>query len=154
MLIDFIIVCSYLNPKEVSMESIKVDSTLSDESISRPSFNKMNQKEGFKVLRNLVIDNSDSPKKPIDVRPWVIDGLTFPKDTEFRGKYKGYFYYGKVSGGALMINGRNFFSPSAAAMAITRSSIDGWLFWDCKTPEAVSWIDIHTLKQMKNNEKP
>jgi hypothetical protein len=53
-----------------------------------------------------------------------------------------------------MINGRKFFSPSAAAMAITRSSIDGWLFWDCKTPEAVSWIDIHTLKQMKNNEKP
>jgi hypothetical protein len=136
------------------MESIRSNSTLPDESISRPSFNKMNQKEGFNVLRNLVIDNSDSPKKPMDGRPWVIDGLAFPKGTEFRGKYKGYFYYGEVSGGALMINGRKFFSPSAAAMAITRSSIDGWLFWDCKAPEAASWIDIHTLKQIKNNKKP
>lgn len=114
----------------------------------------MNQKEGFKVLKNLVADNSDSQKKPIDGRPWVIDGLAFPKGTEFRGKYKEYFYYGKVSGGGLMVNGRKFFSPCAAAMAITRSSIDSWLFWDCKAPEAASWINIHTLKQMKNNEKP
>ena len=91
----------------------------------------------------------DSPKNPIDGLPWIIDGLAFPKGTEFRGKYKGYFYYGKVSGGALMMNGREFFSPCAAAMAITRSSVDGWLFWDCKTPEASSWINIHTLKQMK-----
>jgi hypothetical protein len=136
------------------MESVKSNSTLPDESVSRPSFNKMNQKEKFKVLKNRVIDNPDSPKKPKDGRPWVIDGLAFPKGTEFRGKYKGYFYYGKVSGGALMINGRKFFSPHAAAAAITRGSIDGWLFWDCKTQEAASWINIHTLKQMKNNEKP
>ena len=140
-------------PKEVSMESIKYNSTLPDESISRPSFNKMNQKEGFKVLKNIVIDNSDSPKNPIDGLSWIIDGLAFPKGTEFRGKYKGYFYYGKVSNGALMMNGREFLSPCAAAMAITRSSSDGWLFWDCKTPGASSWTNIHALKQIKNNEK-
>jgi hypothetical protein len=140
--------------KEVFMESIKPDPTLSDESISRPSFNKTNQKDGFQVLKNLETVDSDSRKNPIDGLPWIIDGLAFPKGTEFRGKYKGYFYYGKVSDGALMMNGREFLSPCAAAMAITRSSIDGWLFWDCKAPEAASWIDIHTLKQIKNNKKP
>ena len=141
-------------PKEVSMESIKSNSFLPDESISRPSFNKMNQKEGFKVLKNLETVDSDYRKNPIDGRSWIIDDFAIPEGTEFRGKYKGYFYYGKVSGRALMVNGRKFFSPCAAAMAITRSSIDGWLFWDCKTPEASSWINIHTLKQMKNDEKP
>ena len=135
------------------MESIKPDSTLSDESIFRPSFNKTNQKDGFQVLKNLETVDSDTKKNPIDGLPWIIDGLAFPKGTEFRGKYKGYFYYGKVSNGALMMNGREFLSPCAAAMAITRSSIDGWLFWDCKTPGASSWINIHTLKQTKNNEK-
>jgi hypothetical protein len=99
--------------------------------------------------------------KPDSSLPWIVDDLAFPNGTEFRGKYKGYFYYGEVSSGAgyfyygevssgaLMMNGKEFLSPSAAAMTITRSSVDGWLFWDCKTPGASSWINIHTLKQMK-----
>lgn len=131
------------------MESIKPDSSLSDKPVSRSSFNKMNQIDVFQPFKNIDNVELDSPKNPIDGLPWIIDGLAFPKGTEFRGKYKGYFYYGKVSGGALMMNGKEFLSPSAAAMTITRSSVDGWLFWDCKPPGASSWINIHTLKQMK-----
>ena len=131
------------------MESIKPDSSLSDKPVSRSSFNKMNQIDVFQPFKNMDNVELDSPKNPIDGLPWIIDGLAFPKGTEFRGKYKGYFYYGKVSGGALMMNGKEFLSPSAAAMTITRSSVDGWLFWDCKPPGASSWINIHTLKQMK-----
>jgi len=142
-------VCSCLNLEEVSMESIKPDSSLSDKPVSRSSFNKMNQIDVFQPFKNIDNVELDSPKNPIDGLPWIIDGLAFPKGTEFRGKYKGYFYYGKVSGGALMMNGKEFLSPSAAAMTITRSSVDGWLFWDCKPPGASSWINIHTLKQMK-----
>lgn len=131
------------------MESIKPDSPLSDKPVSQSSFNKMNQIDVFQPFKNIDNVELDSPKNPIDGLPWIIDGLAFPKGTEFRGKYKGYFYYGKVSGGALMMNGKEFLSPSAAAMTITRSSVDGWLFWDCKPPGASSWINIHTLKQMK-----
>lgn len=134
------------------MESIKRNYTPPSESAPQPSFNKMNQEDRFQAPKKLDSVNYDSRKKPVDDLPWIIDGLAFPEGTEFRGKYKGYFYYGEVSGGALMINGREFLSPCAAAMAITRNSIDGWLFWDCKAPEASSWINIHTLKQMKNNE--
>lgn len=131
------------------MESIKPDPPLSDKPVSQSSFNKMNQIDVFQPFKNMDNVELDSPKNPIDGLPWIIDGLAFPKGTEFRGKYKGYFYYGKVSGGALMMNGKEFLSPSAAAMTITRSSVDGWLFWDCKPPGASSWINIHTLKQMK-----
>jgi hypothetical protein len=102
-------VCSCLNLKEVSMESIKSDSSL----------------------------------------PWIVDDLAFPNGTEFRGKYKGYFYYGEVCSGALKIKGKEYFSPSAAAITITRSDVDGWLFWDCKFPGASSWIDIYSLRQAK-----
>ena len=132
------------------MESIKPDSSLRGVTVSQPSFNKMNQKDASHAAKNLETVKFDSPKNPIDGLPWIIDDLAFPKGTEFRGKYKGYFYYGKVSGGALMMNGKEFFSPSAAAITITRSSVDGWLFWDCKPPGASSWTDIHTLKLMKN----
>ncbi len=106
------------------MESIKSDSSLSGES----SFSQKNQ---------------------IDDLSWIVDGLAFPKGTEFRGQYKGHVYYGKVNSGALMMNGKEFLSPCAAAMTITRSAVDGWLFWDCKPPGVSSWIDIYTLKQMK-----
>jgi hypothetical protein len=131
------------------MESVKSNSTLPAESVFQAFFDQMNQKDESQVPKNLDTAKFDSKKNPIDGLPWIFDGLAFPKGTEFRGKYKGYFYYGKVSGGALMMDGRKFLSPCAAAMAITRSSIDGWLFWDCKTPSAYSWINIHTLKQMK-----
>ncbi len=131
------------------METIKLDSSLPGKPVSQPSFNKMNQKDVFQVPKNLDTVESNSRKNPIDDLPWIVDDLAFPKGTEFRCKYKGYFYYGKVTSGALMMNGREFLSPSAAAMTITRSSVDGWLFWDCKPPGASSWINIHTLKQMK-----
>jgi hypothetical protein len=131
------------------MESIKPDSSSHGEPVPQSPFNKMNQKDVFQVLKNLNTVEFNSQKNPIDDSFWVVDGLAFPKGTEFRGQYKGYFYYGKVSSGALMMNGKEFLSPSAAATAITRSSVDGWLFWDCKPPGASSWINIHTLKQMK-----
>ena len=131
------------------MESIKPDSSSHGEPGSQSSFNKMNQKDTFQVLKNLDTVEFNSQKNPIDDSSWIVDDLAFPKGTEFRGKYKGHFYYGKVASGALVINGKEFLSPSAAATAITRSSVDGWLFWDCKPPGVSSWIDIHTLKQMK-----
>jgi len=120
------------------MESIKANFSLPDEPVSQPDFNKMNQKDVFQM-----------PKNPIDNQPWIVDGPAFPNGTKFRGKYKGYSYFGKVSSGALMMNGKEFLSPCAAATAITRSSVDGWLFWDCKPPGASSWVNIYTLKQMK-----
>ncbi len=131
------------------MESIKPDSSLPGGPVSQPSFNKMNQKDVFQVPKNLDTVESISQQNPIDDLPWIIDGLAFPSGTEFRGKYKGYFYYGKVSSGALMLGRKAFLSLSEAAVTITRSSVDGWLFWDCKPPGASSWINIHTLKQMK-----
>jgi hypothetical protein len=131
------------------MESTKFNSSLSGKPVSQSSFNKMNQKDVFQVPKNPDAVEFNSRKNPIDDLSWIVDDLAFPKGTEFRGKYKGYFYYGEVSSGALMMNGKEFLSPSAAAMTITRSFVDGWLFWDCKPPGASSWINIHTLKQIK-----
>ena len=120
------------------MESIKPDSSLPGGPASQPLFNKMIQQNVFQVSRNRGND-----------LPWIVDGLAFPDGTDFRAKYKGYFYYGKVRSGALMLDKKAFLSPCEAAVTITRSSVDGWLFWDCKPPGASSWINIHTLRQMK-----
>ena len=83
---------------------------------------------------------------PAHATSWVIDGITFPPETEFRGRYKGYVYYAKVEDGALIFNGQPFLSPSAAAAAITRYPIDGWIFWDCKLPGTSLWVNLYAYK--------
>ena len=116
------------------MESIKTDSDLRAEIPSQQS---------FKIDRI----NPKSPKNGVGEVSWIVDGVAFPNGTEFRCKYKGCFYYAQVSNGALMINGKKFLSPSAAAVTITRNAVDGWLFWDCKLPGNASWVNICALKQ-------
>ena len=59
---------------------------------------------------------------------WIVESVVFPDGTEFRGKYK------------------EFVSPCEAALTITRTPIDGWLFWDCKLPGQLSWMNISELK--------
>jgi hypothetical protein len=81
------------------------------------------------------------------IMPWVIKDVTFPHGTEFRSKHKGCFYYGKVMSGALFLNGKKFLSPSAAAVSITRSPVDGWIFWYCKMPGHSSWMNICEYKK-------
>ncbi|MBL7179144.1 MAG: hypothetical protein ABIK98_05595 [Pseudomonadota bacterium] len=89
-------------------------------------------------------------ESPNALRPWVIKGVTFPHGTEFRSKYKGYFYYGKVFGGALVLKGKRFLSPSAAAVSITRNPVDGWVFWHCKLPGHSCWVNICEFKNNRS----
>ena len=59
--------------------------------------------------------NSDLLSEPIFQQPskdayqsgcvsWIVESVVFPDGTEFRGKYKGYFYYGKVRNGTLALD--------------------------------------------------
>lgn len=82
-----------------------------------------------------------------NIRPWVTEGISFPHGTDFRGKYKGYYYSAKVENGALVLKGRRFMSPSAAAFSITRNPfLDGWFFWEFKNSETTPWSSIYSLK--------
>ena len=86
------------------------------------------------------------PNKPGGSSAWKVKDATFPHGTEFRGRYKGYVYYGKVDNGAFVLHGKPFLSPSAAAVTITRNPVDGWLFWDCKLPGRSTWMNIYKFK--------
>lgn len=79
--------------------------------------------------------------------PWVAKGLVFPHGTEFRAAYKGRQHTGTVQNGALVVNGRRFSSPSAAAVAITRNPVNGWMFWECLMPGSTKWKTIAELRK-------
>ena len=78
---------------------------------------------------------------------WVTKGVRFPQGTEFRARHKGVTHCAKVGGGALVLNGKWFDSPSAAAVSITNNSVNGWIFWECRLPGESSWKLISSLRR-------
>ncbi|WP_442498539.1 DUF2924 domain-containing protein [Methylobacter sp. sgz302048] len=84
---------------------------------------------------------------------WKTSGVVFPHGTEFRTKYKGTRYSAKVDNGALVLNGKRFDSPSAAATSITNTSVNGWIFWECRFPSKTYWepISITRTKQQSSD---
>jgi len=85
-----------------------------------------------------------SPSAPGD---WVQKGVRFPNGTEFRATYKGQMHQGKVESGSLVVEGKKFDSPSAAAVAITGNPVNGWIFWECRLPGKDSWQIIKSLRK-------
>lgn len=94
------------------------------------------------------------PKRPgqsevVAVTPgdWMTKGVRFPAGTEFRATYKGQTYLGRVEGGALVLNGKRFDTPSAAAMSIADSPVNGWTFWEARLPGQAGWTMIKALRK-------
>ena len=77
---------------------------------------------------------------------WVSKGVRFPAGTEFRATHKGKAHTGRVEGGALLVDGKTYSSPSAAAVAITGNSVNGWVFWECRLPGKAAWQLIDRLR--------
>ena len=104
------------------------------------------------VLREILglgpapIPNANAEAKP-GGQPWVSKGVSFPHGTEFRSTYKGREITGVVANGALVVDGKRHNSPSSAAVAVTGTSVNGWLFWECKMPSQSGWRAISGLRK-------
>ena len=84
---------------------------------------------------------------PIDPDSWLSKGVRFPAGTEFRAHYKGETHLARVEKGALVLAGKRYDTPSAAAMAITDGRpVNGWTFWECRTPGQATWRMIKTMR--------
>ena len=125
------------------MESIKTDS--STEIIGRPP-KQTCQCARLDTAGVIYEDKQSHTSESDDCLSWEVRGAIFPHGTELRGRYKGYVYYGKVDNGTFLLHGKPFLSPSAAATSITRNTVDGWLFWECKLPGRSTWMSICQVK--------
>ena len=130
------------------METIEIDFDVFKELTIRRSSEQVTYND---VLRELLgLPPADKPKRPHyadDKRAWVSKGVTFPEETRFRARFKGQLYSGEVQNGALVVNGKRFYSPSPAAMSITGKSVNGWVFWECQMPGQTSWVWITELRK-------
>lgn len=78
---------------------------------------------------------------------WVVKDVVFPSGTEFRATHKGRVILGRVETGALVVNGKRYETPSSAASDLTNTSVNGWIFWECKKPGSASWQMIKTFRK-------
>ena len=78
---------------------------------------------------------------------WYVGSVRFPAGTEFQANYRGRTWLGRVDQGALVLDGRRFDTPSAAAGFVTKNSVNGWKFWQCKQPGQEMWQIIDTLRK-------
>ncbi len=103
------------------------------------------------VLRELLGLSRSSKAIPVANAPepgdWVTKGVRFQAGTEFRANYKGQTYLARVDGGALVLKGERFDTPSAAAMSITKNPVNGWTFWECRVPGRASWQMLKALRK-------
>jgi hypothetical protein len=78
---------------------------------------------------------------------WVTKGVRLVAGTEMRGIYKGQSHLGRVADGGLVLNGKRFNSPSAAAMSVTGHPVNGWTFWEYRPPGEGKWTRLAQLRK-------
>ncbi len=80
---------------------------------------------------------------PADPRP--LHGLLSPNQ-RLESSYRGRRHVARVSrNGRILVNGKAFDTPSAAARAVTSRSVNGWTFWRYRSPDG-AWRKIAELR--------
>lgn len=120
------------------MPTIEVDFEVYKELIRRRPSEAVSENDVLRQLLGLANQKTSAPASPAPGE-WVTKGVRFPSGTEFRATYKGKTYLARAENGALVLNGRRFDSPSAAAMSITGKPVNGWTFWEGRLPGRTAW---------------
>lgn len=102
------------------------------------------------LLQSLVVTtDQDSTESK---RSWSDDGLTLPHGTKLRMYYNKQWFVGVVSDGQLVVNGKAFQAPSAAAMEVgitkqgKKTHLNGWRCWEAQLPEEIEWNLLDVLR--------
>lgn len=130
------------------MQTIQIDFEVFKELTSRRDSEEVTFND---VLRKLLkLTKGENEKMIAEGKPWVTKEVRFPHGTEFYSSFKGGNHQARVENGALVLNGQKFFSPSSAAMNITKCPVNGWIFWKCKFPGESTWVPINVVRNKAN----
>ena len=101
------------------------------------------------VIRGLLKLSQEANHKPAanGSKSWIVSDTSFPAGSEFMADYKGKTYSGVVKDGKLELsNGHRFSTPSAAAVHLTNTNVNGWRFWRCKLPGQSQYVLAERLR--------
>src|SRR5580704_2684277 len=112
------------------MPQIEIDFDVFKELTSRRPTEDVTYNDVIRGLLNLPQPAKHDPKaKANGSKPWVVSDSSFPAGSEFMADYKGKTYAGVVKDGKLELSdGHKFSTPSAAAVHVTKTNVNGWRF--------------------------
>jgi hypothetical protein len=128
------------------METIEIDFDVYKALTMRRASASVSYNDVLRDILHLKPSSGEVPKPQPAGAAWMSKGISFPHGTEFRAQYKGQTYNGRVENGALVVSGKRYTSPSAAAMSITISPVNGWTFWEARKPGQNRWLPIKALR--------
>ena len=77
-------------------------------------------------------------------------GLLLPNGTSLRARYKGLEYTGRIHENKWIDHqGMEHSSPSAAANAITGTTVNGWRFWEANLPNDGGWRRLDVIQSSR-----
>ena len=131
------------------MHTIEVDFDVFKQLTVRRATESVSYNDVIRELLGLGQGKASTAKETTGPSPddWVAKGVRFTAGSEFRASYKGRVHTGRVEGGALAVNGQRYDSPSAAAVSVTGSPVNGWRFWECRLPGKSTWQLIESLRR-------
>ena len=131
------------------MHTIEVDFDVFKQLTVRRPTESVSYNDVIRELLGLSQQQESEVKGSIDSssNDWIVKGVRFPSGTRFQANYKGQLWTGRVESGALVVTGKRYDSPSAAAVAITGSAVNGWRFWKCLLPGKTTWILLESLRK-------
>lgn len=132
------------------MHAIEVDFDVFKELTLRRSSEDVSANDVLRQVLGLPPKSGSSAKAGPSPGDWISKGVRFPVGTELRATYKGRTYLGRVEGGALVVDGKRYDSPSPAAMRITVSPVNGWTFWECRLPGRANWQTLKSLRDLQS----
>jgi hypothetical protein len=81
--------------------------------------------------------------------PISLSHLKLPDGTELRARYKKQVFRASIQSGQIVLeSGTRHKSPSSAAVAITHTSVNGWIFWEARPPGETTWKLLKTFKKL------
>jgi hypothetical protein len=128
------------------MPAIEVDFDVFKALTARRPTEDVTENDVLRQLLGLAAKKASPGAPPAAPGDWVAKGVRFPSGTEFRAAYKGQTYLARIEGGALMLNGKRFDTPSAAAMSISDHPVNGWTFWEARLPGQPGWKTIKSFR--------
>ncbi len=129
------------------MYTIEIDFDVYKELTFRRSSEEINYNDVLRDLLKLPVKTKQHQPVQNKAQDWIAKRVVFPQGTDFRATYKGKIHHGKVINAALVVNGKKFSTPSAAACSVTQGSVNGWTFWECKRPNDRNWKRINELRK-------
>jgi hypothetical protein len=137
---------------EIDLELFKyIENNRNDFSESSNSILK--RKLGLSETENRVLNVKDvkapgltsSSREKQSIRMYY-KGVPFYEGMRLRKILKGDLHNAIVRNGKIVFKGMSYDSPSAAGMAASGTSVNGWIFWDYYDEKTERWISLDDLR--------